>query len=420
MHTSVIAIFALLLAVAAFNLGLGLQATLLGVRAGLEGFDLNAVGIVMSANYLGFILGSLLSPKIVARVGHIRAFAVMAVMASSVTVLHAMFLAPGPWIVLRAITGFSYAGLCMVAESWLNQRAVNADRGIMLSLYMGATLAASAAGQLLLNIWPPTGFEPFILVSIILSLSLVPVALSTSPAPPLSPSPPMPIRALFRASPVGVVGCFVTGLLYSAIGGLGAVFAQSIGLSIFEISIFMMLIVVGGTAALWPFGWLSDRIDRRAVVAGLSLAVAITGGAIIVAVSASGSTLLLFVLATLYGAAAMPIYGVAVAHANDKLAHDQYVSASSTLLLCYGIGAVFGPVSASQAMVWLGPAGLFTFIATIGAVAALFVLLRKIQRPATSDAGKGVFVATPVTTPAALGLAPLANEGDPGEAEGRR
>ena len=321
---------------------------------------------------------------------------------------------------LRAITGFSYAGLCMVAESWLNQRAVNADRGIMLSLYMGATLAASAAGQLLLNIWPPTGFEPFILVSVILSLSLVPVALSTSPAPPLSPSPPMPIRALFRASPVGVVGCFATGLLYSAIGGLGAVFAQSIGLSIFEISVFMMLIVVGGTAALWPFGWLSDRIDRRAVVAGLSLAVAITGGAIIVAVSASGSTLLLFVLATLYGAAAMPIYGVAVAHANDKLAHDQYVSASSTLLLCYGIGAVFGPVSASQAMVWLGPAGLFAFIATIGAVAALFVLLRMIQRPAASDAGKGAFVATPVTTPAALGLAPLANEGDPGEADGRR
>ncbi len=410
MRTGILAIFALLLAVGAVNLGLGLQGTLLGVRAGLEGFGLDAVGIIMSANYLGFIVGSLSGPKIVARVGHIRAFAVMAALASSATLLHSVFLAPGPWIVLRAITGFSYACMCMVVESWLNQHAVNADRGIVLSWYMAATLAASAAGQLLLNIGSPAGFEPFVLVSIILSLSLIPVALSTSPAPPLNSAPPMSIRALFRASPVGVVGCLATGMLYSAIGGLGAVFAQSIGLSVFEISIFMMLIVVGGTVALWPFGWLSDRMDRRVVVAGLSLAVATAGCAIIVAVSSSGDSTLLFVLATLYGVAAMPIYGIAVAHANDKLAHDQYVSASSTLLLCYGIGAVFGPVSASYAMVWLGPAGLFAFIAGIGAATGVFVLLRMGQRPAASSAHKHAFVAAPVTTPAALSLTTISNE----------
>ena len=181
------------------------------MRAGIEGFDLGALGIVMSSHYLGFILGSLLGPRIVARVGHIRTFAVMAALGSCATVLHALFLAPGPWIVFRVATGFSYAGMCVVVESWLNHRAGNEDRGSILSLYMGATLATSAAGQLLLNIWPPGGFEPFILVSMIVSLSLIPVALTTSPAPPIVRAPPMKLRALYRASPVGVVGAVVSG-----------------------------------------------------------------------------------------------------------------------------------------------------------------------------------------------------------------
>ena len=415
MRAGVLAIVALLVAVGAVNLGFGLQSTLLGVRAGIEGFDLGALGIVMSAHYLGFIVGSLLGPKIVARVGHIRTFAVMAAMGSCATVLHALFLAPGPWIVFRALTGFSYAGMCIVVESWLNQRAVNDDRGAILALYMGATLATSAAGQLLLNIWPPSGFEPFILVSIIVSLSLIPVALTTSAAPPIQHAPPMGLRELYRASPVGVVGCFATGLLYSSVGALGAVFAQSIGMNTFEISLFMMLIVVGSMASLWPLGRLSDRMDRRIVIAAAFFAV--TGlGCAIVAASSLGATTLLLIAATVYGAAALPIYGIAVAHANDKLSGDQYVPASSTLLLCYGLGAVCGPVTASQVMVAVGPAGLFVFLASVGALAGMFVLWRILCRAPTEPTGKGSFVVTPATTAAALNLNPIA--GDPGPIAG--
>jgi len=409
MRAGVLAIVALLLAVGAVNLGFGLQSTLLGVRAGLEGFDLGALGIVMSAHYLGFILGSLLGPKIVERVGHIRTFAVMAAIASCATVLHALFLAPGPWIVFRALTGFAYAGMCIVVESWLNQRAVNNDRGGILALYMGATLATSAAGQMLLNIWPPSGFEPFILVSMIVSLSLIPVALTTSAAPPIQHAPPMRLRELYRASPVGIVGCFATGLLYSSVGALGAVFAQSIGMDTFEISLFMMLMVVGSMASLWPLGRLSDRMDRRIVIAGALFAVTGLAGAIVVAAKLDSISLLL-VAATLYGAAAMPIYGIAVAHANDKLADDQYVPASSTLLLCYGLGAVFGPVTASQVMVAIGPGGLFVFLASIGALGGVFVLWRIVHRAPTEATGKGTFVVTPATTPVALNLNPITNE----------
>lgn len=411
MRAGVLAIFALLLAVGAVNLGFGLQSTLLGVRAGLEGFDLGVLGIVMSAHYLGFIVGSLLAPKIVSRVGHIRTFAVMAVMGSSATVLHALFLAPGPWIVFRALTGFAYAGMCIVVESWLNQRAVNDDRGSILALYMGATLATSAAGQMLLNIWPPSGFEPFILVSIIVSLSLIPVALTTSQAPPMTHAPPMSLGELYRASPVGIVGCFATGLLYSSVGALGAVFAQTIGMDTFEISLFMMLIVVGSMASLWPLGRLSDHMDRRIVIAAAFFVVTGLGVAIVAAANLDAISLVL-VAATLYGAAAMPIYGIAVAHANDKLSADQYVPASSTLLLCYGLGAVLGPVTASQVMVAVGPAGLFLFLASVGALAGGFVLWRVMHRAPTATSEKGTFVVTPATTPTALNLNPIAPETD--------
>jgi MFS family permease len=408
MRAGVIAIFGLLVAVALMNLGLGLQSTLLGVRAGLEGFAIDSVGLIMSANYMGFVTGSLLGPWIVGRVGHIRAFSVMAAVASIAVVLHPVMLAPGPWIALRALTGFAYAGLCMVVESWLNQRAANTDRGSVLSLYMGATLGASAAGQLLLNLWPPTGFEPFILVSVILSLSLVPVALTTSPAPPLARSRPMGLGELFRASPAGFIGCIATGLVYSAVGGMGAVFAQAIGMTTFEISLFMMLIVVGGTASLWPMGRLSDRLDRRGVVAGLFFALAASALAITVAVVTRAEATyapLLYALGTLYGAAAMPIYGIAVAHANDKLTPEQYVPASSTLLLCYGLGAMIGPLGASQVMLTLGPAGLFVFVAAVGVASGLFVIWRTTRRAPVLTDEKHPFEPVPATTPSVVQLA---------------
>jgi len=408
MIATIISFSALLLAVFGMNMGFGLQSTLLGVRAGLESFDLPMIGAIMAVYFVGYMGGSLFCPRLINQVGHIRTFAAMASLASASVLLHATFVEPWTWMVLRGLTGFCFAGLVMVAESWLNHAANNTNRGSMLATYMVVTLGATSLGQLLLNTAAPGGFNLFVLVSVLVSISLVPVTLTRRDAPPLEPTPPMSLKKLYDTSPSGVVGCLSTGMVNGAFWGMGAVFAQMSDMNNQDISMFMAVVVFGGILTQWPLGKLSDRMDRRLVIVGIAIAVVISSYGLTVFGHGAGVPIL--ASGALFGMAAFPLYAVSIAHVNDQIPAKDFVAASSTLLLIYGIGAALGPLVASAAMSSFGPRGLFYYTAAVAFLLALYVLQRLFVSSATVHEAKEDFIAVPRTTPVALDMAAAISE----------
>jgi len=408
MYGSILGISALLLGVFAMNLGFSLQATTLGVRAGVEGFPVTLTGFIMAMYYCGYVGGSLYTPRLVRKVGHIRVFAALASLASTSALLHALFVLPGTWVALRLMTGFCAAGLVVVAESWLNDASSNTNRGGMLSAYMVVALVASALGQLLLNAAPVEGFDLFILVSVLVSISLVPIALSAQSAPPLMHTPPMRLARILEISPTGAVACFATGIVTGAFWGMGAVYALGVGMDARGISVFMAAAVLGGIVSQWPLGRLSDRVDRRIVITGLAFAVAVSGLAL--ALLTGLEPLARFALAALYGAAVFPLYAITIAHVNDQIDADQFVPASSALLLTYSLGAIVGPFAGGAAMQALGPGGLFYCIAAVAAALGAFALLRLRFGATIHRHEKEEFVAVPKTSAQAYEMASQAAE----------
>ena len=241
--------WALLLGFGILMLGDGLQASLLAIRADLEGFSTTVTGLVMSVFYVGFLSGSVLTPKVLVSVGHIRVFAALAALASAAILVHAIFVSPWVWGLLRLVSGFCFAGLYVVAESWLNDRATNESRGKVLSLYMVVTYVGVGLGQLLLNLANPLDFELFILVSILVSIAVLPLLLSAGSPPTFADAVPIKVRELYRKTPLGVVGTFVEGLVTATFFALGPVYAQQLGLPLVEISFFMTAAVVGNTCS---------------------------------------------------------------------------------------------------------------------------------------------------------------------------
>jgi MFS family permease len=403
MMAAVRSCWALLLGIALMMLGNGLQGSLLGIRAALEGFATTATGIVMSGYFAGFLAGAVLTPKLVARVGHVRVFAALASLASTAILVHAVWIDPAAWTVIRLVTGFCYAGLYVVAESWLNDQATNHTRGRLLSIYMVVTLGGAAAGQGLLNVADPSGAELFMLVSVLISLALIPMLLSTGRAPPFDTRRPVGVRQLYRVSPTGVVGYFGATMAAGAYVGMGAVYGHEIGLSVRDISVFVSLIMLGGMFLQWPLGRLSDTWDRRQVLTGVTLFAAVF--ALLAPVAALRSLLGLFALTALFGGTSLPMYSLCLAYINDHLERDQMVQASGTLMLIGGIGSMFGPISAALAMQRFGPAGFFWWLATIHAAIGMFALYRMARRPALPRAEQGSYVAVaPRVTPVAGAL----------------
>jgi MFS family permease len=390
MTAAIASSWALLLGVALLMIGNGLQGSLLGIRASLEHFPTMATGILMSGYYAGFLVGSVLTPRLVARVGHVRVFAALAALASTAILIHALWVEPVTWTAIRLVTGFCYAGLYIVAESWLNAQATNRNRGQLLSVYMVITLAGAAAGQALLNVAAPSGTTLFILVSALISLALVPMVLSTGPTPPFEAPRPVGLRHLYRVSPTGVVGYFGVMMVNGACFGMAAVYGRAIGLSVRDVSILVGLIMLGGMVAQWPLGRLSDSFDRRKVLT------AVTFLAALCAVSAgafAGSSLSgLFGFTALFGGMSLPLYSLCVAYLNDHLEPDQMVQASGTLVLSGGVGAVLGPVSAALAMQSFGPNGFFWWLATIHAAIGLFALYRMTHGRAIPSAKQGAYI----------------------------
>jgi MFS family permease len=404
MLAAIASAWALLFGIALLMLGNGLQVSLLGIRATQENFAETATGLVMSAYYLGLLAGSVLAPKVVRNVGHVRVFAALASLASTVALVHVIFIEPAAWAAMRLVTGFCYAGLYVVAESWLNDRATNETRGKLLSVYMVVVLSGMAGGQLLLNLAAPSGFELFVLASVLVSIALIPISLTAGAAPAFAAARPVGLIELFRLSPLGVFGAAGTGLAHGILFGMGAVFAERAGFTVGQISIFMSIMIVGGILFQWPIGGLSDRFDRRRVITIVTFAASMSAVLAVIMINI-GSMAGLFIAAVLVGGLSLPMYSLVIAHTNDYLEPGQMVAAGGTLVLAGGLGACLGPLAASLGMQILGANGFFWCLAAAHGLIGVFALYRMSQRAAKPLDEQMPSLAVGRASPLAVGLA---------------
>jgi MFS family permease len=424
MPSAIVSISALLLGAAMLLWGNGLQGILLPVRATIEGFSTGTIGLIASAYSLGFVVSCRYAPHIVRRVGHIRSFAVLAAIAACLVLLFVLVVDPLVWVVVRMLSGFCFAGLYMVIESWLNEGAENSNRGQIFSTYMVINLTAITLGQLMLPLGNPAGFDLFAVSAIAVALALVPIGLTTSTAPQPVRQVQLRLRRLYRISPVGLLGCFFVGLSNGAFGGLGAVFADRIGMSTIGIALFMSAALIGGALVQLPLGKLSDRIDRRQVIA-MACGFAMIFGLMLAALgdghdgspslglewlTAALHPAVLIAVVALYGGFAYPLYGLCVAHANDFVSREEFIEASSGLLLTWGIGASIGPLLAALAMEQVGLGGLFLYTALVHSSFALLTLYRITRREPVPAPERVDFVQHATTTPEVAALDPRAPE----------
>ncbi|MBJ7538315.1 MFS transporter [Marinomonas transparens] len=374
-------IWSLLFGIAILTMASALQSSLIGIRASLENFDTTATGLIMSAYYLGFIIGSLLVPDWVKNVGHIRVFAAVASLASITILMQSVVVNPWFWMLMRMGTGLCYAALFIVTESWLNDIATNNTRGRLFSIYIIEIWASQTLGQFLLNLSSPSGYGLFILTSVLISLALVPLLLVRTPSPTINVPEKLNILGLIKTAPLGVTGVTIAGATSGALLGLGALYAQSIGMDVIEISLFIGASYIGGMFLQWPIGLLSDRQDRRVTILWVGIVGAIT--AMVVPLGNNmNNQILMMVGMFLVGAFTFPMYSLASSHMNDQLRPEQILSASSGMILLNGIGGMTGPLIAASLMDMIRIDALFWFVAAMNMSVALVAIYRIHYQPA--------------------------------------
>lgn len=393
----------MLLAIFMMMAGNGVMSTLVSVRLESAGTRAGIIGMVATAYFVGLTIGSLRVAPLIRRVGHIRTFTAAVSLLSASTLSYAVVQNPGLWSVLRFVDGLCVAAVFICLESWLNERAEPKTRGSILAAYMIALYAGQSLAQFLLNFG---GFAaaPFLVSSLLVSLSVLPIALTRLEEPVVTQQSPLSARDLYRASPLGVVGCGMTGLMLGAFYGLGAVYARRQGMEIPETALFMSVVIAGGVALQWPVGWLSDRFDRRTVIVAT-----LAGTTAVCSVMASnveqGTALLM--LGAVFGGLSFALYPLCVAHTNDHLSAQQRVSASGGLILTYSIGAAAGPAAGAGLMMAAGPGGLFWFIGGCAVLTFAFALWRQFRREPVPNELQQPYQILPRTTPAAAKLDPL-------------
>lgn len=393
----------LLLGMMMLMVGNGLQGTLIGVRGDIEGFSTLQMSLVMSAYFLGFLGGSRMAPEMIRRVGHVRVFAALASFISAVLVLFPTIADPWIWIGLRVVIGFCFSGVYVTAESWLNNAATNETRGQSLSLYMIVQMAGLVSAQGLLVLGDPSGFVLFIIPSVLVSISFAPILLSVNPTPAFETTKPMSVRKLLESSPLGGVGIFLMGGVFSALLGMASVFGTKAGLSVAQISAFVAAIYLGGLMLQFPIGWLSDRMDRRVLISGVSVVAAVAS---LVGLGLGEHFAILLVAAFAIGATSNPLYALLIAHTNDFLEHEDMAAASGGLLFLNGVGAVAGPLVTGWLMETTGPSGFFLFLLVLMVALASYAAYRMTRRPAPAVEETGTYApvlpsATPVAVEAA-------------------
>ncbi|MBD8556197.1 MFS transporter [Rhizobium sp. CFBP 8762] len=410
MKTNLLSVFALLLGTLFVFLGNGLHGLLLPVRGAAEGYSSTTLGLLGTSWASGFVLGCLLAPNIVKRTGHVRAFSGFAALLAIVALLTGIMVDPIWWIALRAITGFSTAGTCMIIESWLNERATNESRGMIFSLYIAITLFGVVGGQMILPLGDTSTPILFMVIGIVYCLAMLPTTLSTAASPQPLNTVRLDLPSLLRTSPVACISIVFVGVANGAFGTLGPVFGREAGLADSTIAIMMSVTIFAGAIMQLPAGRLSDRIDRRYVVAGLA-AIGGVAGLLMFAVQPANVTWLLILIAV-YGATANAIYPVAVAHANDFTSSEDFVKVAGGLLLLYGIGTIIGPTISGPVMSNFGPYALFGVTATAHLLIAGYAVFRSRRRAALPVEERDAYTATVTSgtmiTPESLQLSPNA------------
>lgn len=373
-----VGVSALLISVAFLLAGNGLQGTLVPVRGNIELFGPFEIGLLGTGYFVGFTLGCVFGPHLLVRGGHIRTFMAMASLASVMALVHVIVPDPHVWIGLRATTGFCFAVLYIVIESWLNEKSSNENRGAVFSIYTVINLTVITAGQMMIALDDPAEFALFAVASILVSLAGLPLAFAKTESPREVPVVKIRLLKLYRVSPVGVAGCLAIGFANGAFWTLGPIFAQDRGLDAAGVGAFMSAVVIGGAIIQWPLGALSDRLDRRHVILGSCVAAISVGIAVTVLPLSDSLTVYLFGAA--FGVAALPIYALVVAHTNDHASPSEMVEVSSGLLLLYGVGAAIGPILSQLLSQLVVGANLFTYTAIIHASLLIFVLWRLSKR----------------------------------------
>jgi len=414
-NTQLRSIAAILLSTALFLIGNGLLGTVTPVRATLEGFGDIVIGLIGSFYYAGFVLGCFAGPRMLARVGHVRTFAVAAGLGAVTPLLQLLVVNEVVWILVRGLFGFAAANLYMVIESWLNETATNETRGRILAAYMTVNFLGLMGGQMLFTTGRATSFALFSLSAIFYAICLIPMGLTRLAQPKPAPVPRLRPLRLFRIAPVGVAGCIAVGFANGAVWTLAPVYAQDHGITRALLAVFMVAFTAGGALFQVPLGRLSDRVDRRYVIAIVSLLAGIAGVALALFGSINSRNALFLV--ALFGALALPLYGLSVAHANDRLPREMFIEASATLLFLNAFASVLGPTIAALITVHEGSSALFLYTAAVHFALAIFAFarLRVAERP--PEETREPYAPVPQATVAALELdprGPEAPEAEPG------
>lgn len=415
MISVVLPLTALLAGVALLLAGSGLLGTLLAVRGGLEGFDEQTLGLVMSGYFAGFFLGTYAAPPLIRRIGHVRAFAFCTGLCAIAVLVHPLWVDPWAWFGLRVVTGIALVGLYTVIESWLNAQPEREHRSRIFAIYMAVNLTALAGGQLLLGLGVDRGFALFSLVAILVCAAALPVTLTRLAQPSFPPTPRLGLARLYRTAPAAAASAGVSGIAMGAFWGLGPTYAAQLGLDRSGIAWFMVATIMGGALLQWPLGRLSDRVDRRiglAVACALAAGVTLTVGSV-----ATWTPGALYAAFFAYGGLAFSIYPMSVAHMLDTLPADDLLAGCSSLLLVHGIGAMLGPALAGQAMTRFGPSALPLFFAAVLGVLTIYLLLR-LRANRRTRPHPALFHPMLRTTPGALELLPE-TESDPHRKEER-
>ncbi len=407
----------LLLGVGILMLGAGLQSTEISLRATLEGFAAPVTGIVMSCYYLGYLFGTAAAPHLVRRVGHIRVFAAMAAVASAVILVQGIFVHPLSWALLRGISGLSFAAIYVVVESWLNDTSTRATRGRLFAIYMVVLYIGLGGAQFLLIPANPRTETPFMLAGAFISLAMVPILIAAQRAPEIALPRKVSYRELYRDSPLGVVAVTVAGMVTSSVYSMGPVYAQLSGLGTSGVATFMGVSVLAAVLGQYPVGRLSDRIDRRTVIAGVCLIAGVC--ATVLAVFRHLPQLVFLAVTASFSVMAFTIYSLGVSHVNDQLEPSQMVAASGALLRLNGLGAAISPVVLGSLIAAFGPRSYFAMLASLTFLLSAFDLWRKRRRQSVPAELKGRFVAAGPQGPGPrIATNPLALEDAAGTADG--